>query len=246
MFRNFAHRIIRQNRDIYNKIADHFSDTRSFLWRDLEPLADFVKDGNSVLDIGCGNGRLYQLFEDLSRQDQVRSSEFRVQSIDFFGVDISEKLIEIAKEEYPDCQFEVADMTELPFEDEKFDIVFSLVAFHHLPTEDLQLKALNEMKRVLKSKGKIILLNWNAYSDWVKIKLKKGDYKDLGNHLFQVPWKTGEGESIGDRIYYGFTLEELENLFKTSGLKLEDQYFLRHGEKVGIEQGMNIVSILSK
>ena len=137
-------------------------------------------------------------------------------------------------------------MTELPFEDEKFDIVFSLVAFHHLPTEDLQLKALNEMKRVLKSKGKIILLNWNAYSDWVEAKLKKGDYEDLGEHLFRVPWKTGKGELVGDRIYYGFILEELENLFKKAGLKLQEQYFLRHGEKVGVEQGMNIVSVAAK
>ena len=234
-----AKQIILQNRQVYNKIADHFSDTRSFLWRDLEPLADFVKDGDSVLDIGCGNGRLYQLFSD-------KSTGIRPKKISYVGVDISEKLIEIAKEEYPDCQFEVADMTELPFEDEKFDIVFSLVAFHHLPTEDLQLKALNEMKRVLKSKGKIILLNWNAYSDWVEAKLKKGDYEDLGEHLFRVPWKTGKGELVGDRIYYGFILEELENLFKKAGLKLQEQYFLRHGEKVGVEQGMNIVSVAAK
>ncbi len=227
-----AKQIIRQNRQVYNKIADHFSDTRSFLWRDLEPLASFVKNGDNVLDIGCGNGRLYQLFGDLS--------------ISFTGIDISEKLIEIAREKYENCKFEVGDMVELPFEDEKFDVIFSLVAFHHLPNEDMQLKALKEMKRVLKPDGKIILLNWNAYSDWVNEKLKKGDYKDLGGHLFEVPWKTGKGEKIGERIYYGFTLEELEDLFKKVDLKIQDQYFLRHAEKVDLKKGMNIVSILKK
>lgn len=250
-------KIILQNKDVYNNIATHFSDTRSFLWRDLEILAQFAKDGDSILDIGCGNGRLYQLFAGLSSDESQLSSsrpkpQGRVEgspiasSIKFFGVDISEKLIEIAKEKYPEGKFFVGDMVELPFEDKKFDVVFSLVAFHHLPTADLQLKALEEMKRVLKPNGKIILLNWNAYSNWVNDKLKKGDYKDLGNHLFEVPWKTGKGEKVGDRVYYGFTLEELEGLFEKTGFKLEDQYFLRHGERIGVELGMNIVSILEK
>ena len=224
--------IIRQNREVYNKIADHFSDTRSFLWRDLEPLSTFVHDRDSILDIGCGNGRLYQLFTDLS--------------IAFTGIDIAEGLIEIAKEKYPKARFVVGDMVSLPFEDQEFDVVFSLVAFHHLPDEESQLKSLAEMGRQLKKGGKIILLNWNAYSDWVSEKLKKGDYKELGDHLFEVPWKTQKKENLGNRIYYGFTLEELEKLFEKTGLNLEDQYYLRHGEKVGVDKGMNIVSILSK
>ena len=227
-----SEQIIEQNKDVYNNIAAHFSSTRAFLWRDLESLAGFVKPKDRVLDIGCGNGRLYQIFANLS--------------ISFTGIDISEKLIEIAKERYPKCSFEVANMTELPFEGKKFDVIFSLVAFHHLPTQETQLKALEEMKRVLKSKGKIILLNWNAYSDWVKNKLKEGEYEDLGNQLFRVPWKTQVGENIGDRVYYGFTLAELENLAELSGLKMEDQYFLRHSERVDVKKGMNVVSVLSK
>lgn len=237
--------IIDQNRQVYNKIAGHFSDTRSFLWHDLEPLSSFVKDGDSVLDIGCGNGRLYQLFDK--------------KSIAYTGVDISEELIKIAKEKYPcppsavasgtgrqaELQFEVGDMINLPFQDKKFDVIFSLVAFHHLPERSLHIKALQEMKRVLKPGGKIIMLNWNAYSDWVKDKIENSDYEDLGNGLFKVPWKTPKQENLGDRIYYGFTLEELEGLFKEVDLNLEDQYYFRHGEKVGVEQGMNIVSILT-
>ena len=90
------------------------------------------------------------------------------------------------------------------------------------------------------------MLNWNAYSDWVKEKLAKGDYTDLGNNLFRVPWKTQEGKNIGDRIYYGFTSEELKNLFTAAKLNLIEQYFLRHFEKTDLKQGMNIVSILEK
>ena len=241
----FAHKIIRQNRDVYNKIAEHFSDTRHYLWRDLELYTPLVKSGDKVLDIGCGNGRLYQLFGGLSRPAEVKNLKRKTKKIDYVGLDISHKLIKIAKKNYPEGRFEVGDMTKLPFAQEEFDVIFSLVAFHHLPEQALQLRALAEMKRVLKPAGKIILLNWNAYSDWVAEKLKKGDYEDLGNQLFRVPWKTGKGEKVGDRIYYGFTPDELEELFKKAGLSLEDQYYLRQGERVGVEQGMNIVSVLN-
>ena len=230
--------IIKQNTGVYNDIANHFSDTRSFLWEDLAGLQDFTRGGDVVLDIGCGNGRLYQLFGQKARGREQKG-------IEFVGIDISDKLIEIAKNQYPKCTFVVGDMRKLPFEDLFFDVTYSLVAFHHLPDRESQLIALKEMKRVTKPGGNIILLNWNAYSDWVKNRIAKGDYEDLGDQLFRVPWKTPKKKVLGDRVYYGFTVEELEALFKDVGLKLEDQYFLRHGERVGVGQGMNIVSILS-
>jgi len=69
--------------------------------------------------------------------------------------------------------------------------------------------------------------------------------KELLN-FFYNNWKTQEGKNIGDRIYYGFTSEELKNLFTAAKLNLIEQYFLRHFEKTDLKQGMNIVSILEK
>ena len=231
--------VIDSNREVYDKIADHFSDTRSFLWEDLASFRDFVKEDDRVLDIGCGNGRLYQLFTQNTRFIEN-------DTIIYVGLDISEKLIEIAKDKYPECKFVVGDMRELPFEENSFDVAFNLVAFHHLPDRESQLKALQEVNRVMKKGGKVILLNWNAYSDWVINKIAKGDYEDLGSQLFRVPWKTPDKKVLGDRIYYGFKMQELEGLFGEVGFSLEDQYYLRHGEKVEVEKGMNIVSVLSK
>ena len=239
-------KIINQNRDIYNKIAGHFSDTRSFLWEDLILLKEFVKDRDRILDIGCGNGRLYQLFSSLSSSEGVVNDELGIRNIEFVGLDISEKLVEIARKSFLECKFLAGDMRSLPFEDDSFDVVFSLVAFHHLPDRGSQIQALKEIKRVVKPGATAVLLNWNAYSDWVKNKESKGDYEDLGDQLFRVPWKKQDKTVLGDRIYYGFTLDELEGLFAEVGLALKEQYFLRHGEKVGVEKGMNIVSVLEK
>ncbi|MBI5465241.1 hypothetical protein HY946_01375, partial [Candidatus Gottesmanbacteria bacterium] len=41
----------------YEEIAEEFSSTRKDLhWSELEKLTKDVKDGSSVLDVGCGSG----------------------------------------------------------------------------------------------------------------------------------------------------------------------------------------------
>ena len=94
---------IDQNTSAYNEIASLFSSTRQYIWKDIKPLLRFAKNGDNILDLGCGNGRLYQLFKDLS--------------ITFTGIDSSKGLIDIARESHPDAEFIVSDMRKLPLKD---------------------------------------------------------------------------------------------------------------------------------
>ncbi|MFA4830999.1 MAG: class I SAM-dependent methyltransferase [Patescibacteria group bacterium] len=222
---------IDQNKKVYNKIAKHFSATRKFLWDDLKPLAKYTKNGDKVLDIGCGNGRLYQLFSDLS--------------IDYVGLDNSEGQIEMARKNYPKAKFIIAEMTALPFDENSFDVIYCIAAFHHLPDEETRLQALAEMKRVLKSGGYILMTNWNLYSDSAQKTVKKGKWSQEAGE-FMVPWYNSQREILGQRYYHGFTLGELEDLFKKTGLVLEDQFYSRKGERGEIDDPGNIVSILSR
>lgn len=78
-------------------------------------------EGKAVLDLGCGYGE--------------NCAEFKSRGASsVLGVDISEKMLAVAKEEHPDIKFIHADMSDLSilFLNEKFDVVFSSLAVHYI------------------------------------------------------------------------------------------------------------------
>ena len=97
-----------------------------------------LKTGDKVLDIGCGKGLL--MF-DLTKV---------VPGIEMYGLDVSPYAIQHAKEEVKDRIVE-GNATQLPYEDNSFDFVYSLNTLHNLHCYDLY-DALKEMERVGKYK----------------------------------------------------------------------------------------------
>lgn len=75
--------------------------------------------GKAVLDLGCGYGENCARFKSLGATRVL-------------GVDISEKMLSVAFEENPDVEFVHADMSNLSFINEKFDVVFSSLAVHYV------------------------------------------------------------------------------------------------------------------
>ena len=75
--------------------------------------------GKAVLDLGCGYGE--------------NCAEFKARGAStVLGVDISEKMLEVAIEEHPDIEFLRADMSDLSFIKGKYDVVFSSLAVHYV------------------------------------------------------------------------------------------------------------------
>lgn len=209
MDKNYAQYLLNKTRQDYNLIADQFSSTRRFAWQELEPLYHYVLPEEKVLDVGCGNGRLLSIFKDID--------------INYTGVDNSKKLIEIAKKTYPSAAFLVADALCLPFSANYFDKVYSVAVLHHIPSEELRLKFLEEAKRVLRPGGLLILTiwdlwrgrgwRWNLESGFLKILGKsKLDFKDIF-----VPW-----QGLCQRYIHCFTRRELKNLIEKAGFKVKE------------------------
>jgi len=213
-------KIVQQN---YEDIADEFNQTRKkMLWPELLKLAGMVKDGDSVLDVGCGNGRLVEAFKTLS--------------IDYLGVDSSEKLIEAAKKNFEASEpqvksykLKVGNVLKLDMiEKENFDFIFCVAVLHHLPGKNLQIKGLEQMKNKLKPGGKIVLTNWNLWCQqkyfrivlkFIWLKLIGKNKMDFGDVVFD--WDKG---IVSQRYYHAFTKCELRKIAKKAGLKIERNY----------------------
>ncbi len=222
---------VKLNRDTYNKIYSLFHSTRQYLWDDILVFKKYLHDNMSVLDIGCGTGRLYQIFQEF-------------QGVDYIGLDQSEGQIAMAKQDFPDNKYIVSEMTNLPLEDKKFDFVFCIATLHHLPDVESRKKALLEMRRVLKPGGYLFMTNWNMNSAGAQKTIKKGKwFKTEENGGYIVSWSSPEGEKIGDRYYYGFGLEELHMLLKETGFEVLENFYCKKGKRSDMENGANIITI---
>lgn len=111
------------------------------------------------LDVGCGNGLvLLKLASKASKgesigidiwrsRDQSNNSKENVEkSIKQMGLDDRVKIV-------------TADMREMPFELNSFDIVTSSLAIHNVKPAEEREKALREIVRVLKDSGKLLLVD---------------------------------------------------------------------------------------
>ncbi|MCB0827893.1 MAG: class I SAM-dependent methyltransferase [Solirubrobacterales bacterium] len=88
----------------YAKVAD--------LVAEIEP--------ESVLDAGCGEGETLERLAPLMPRVVA-------------GVDLNPESVEFTRRRIPDGEFSVADIVDLPFPDDSFDLVFCLEVLEHIP-----------------------------------------------------------------------------------------------------------------
>lgn len=102
-----------------------------------------VGPGHEYLDAGCGAGMAAQMAA--ARGARVA------------GFDAAEALIAIARERVPDGEFRVADLEEVPFADDSFDLVTGFNAFQFAGNPA---RALAEARRVARPGGRVVVLTW--------------------------------------------------------------------------------------
>lgn len=171
-------------------------------------MKDYVKEGEKILDFGCGAGQWYEFFKE--------------KKVQYFGVDFSEKLIEAAKSKYPDTNFQVIDGINLPFENEFFDKVYAISVFHHLPSEKIRILVLKEIKRVLKKEGILILTVWNLRRKWKvkKLILKFSILKIFGKTKLDFGDVLMDWMGVKDFYFHCFSQKELKNLLSKASFNI--------------------------
>jgi ubiquinone/menaquinone biosynthesis C-methylase UbiE len=109
----------------------------AFVSSQLEP-------GARVLDLACGTGRI--------------SIPLAARGFDVHGLDISERVLEVARRDGPELEFRQGDMRELPWEDGSFDAVINLwTAFGYFDSQAEDERVLAEVARVLRRGGLFVI-----------------------------------------------------------------------------------------
>lgn len=104
----------------------------------------FDSDFPVVLDVGTGPGDLLKLINSVKPTAVLN------------GVDISQKMLEMAKKNIPQANFYKGKADKLPFKDSSVDIITCVASFHHYEDPGA---ALNEFYRVLKPNGRVYILD---------------------------------------------------------------------------------------
>jgi 2-polyprenyl-3-methyl-5-hydroxy-6-metoxy-1,4-benzoquinol methylase len=228
-----AARLIRLNRDFYERFSADFSATR----RRLQPgvtrlLPTFARDA-SILDLGCGNGEL------------ARTLARRGHRGPYLGLDFSVPLLSDASA-LPDgfsARFLETDLTSdwtLKVEGLTFNVITCFATLHHIPLPKLRLQFLQNVRKLLAPNGRFLLSNWQFLNSarlrariqpWERIGLTSAD-ADAGDYL--LDWRRG-GEGL--RYVHQFSEEELAGLAHESGFEVMETFYSDgEGGRLGLYQ----------
>ena len=160
----------RLNEEKWNSWANTFDSKRYARFRFMQKrlvLMLGLKGNQHLLDIGCGTGWAV-----------IYAASLVNNRGGFYGIDISPKMIEKAKSNSADCSnvfFFQGNAEQLNFKDNFFDFIICSNSFHHYFRPD---KVLSETYRVLKSKGRIYILDGTGDNFVIKIADKRAKKKD--------------------------------------------------------------------
>ena len=169
-------------------------------------------NGKTVLDLGCGFGE--------NCVDFINKGAVRV-----VGIDISEKMLAIAKGEnaFQNIEYIRLDMNDINTIDEKFDIVYSSLAFHYIKSFS---RLLGNISNLLKDNGLVIYsqehplttapkdgANWTINENGEPLYYNLSDYMDSGER--SVKW------FVDGVIKYHRPFSEIVNMLIEAGFKIE-------------------------
>ena len=149
--------------------------------------------GARIADLGCGSG----VFTDRLRQRGYQCT----------GVDLSPKLIRIAREKYPGIEFLEGDIERLPFPDGSFDAVLLAGVLHHLPE---RAKCAAEIRRILRPGGRFAAFDPNRMNPFMYL------YRDRSSPLYSSVGVTENERPVIAR--------ELVETFRQAGFNTATEY----------------------
>lgn len=208
-------------KEVYDIIAPEFDRSRQRVWSDLDFFKEYLPGKMRVLDVGCGNGRLLKFFKDC-------------EIVSYLGIDNSKELLSCAKKQHrgKNMLFKEGDAIDLKVKPSNYDAVFLIAVLHHIPSRELQLKALAEISNALAPDGLLYLSVWNLWrlkslpyfgKAFLRYVFSRGDFswKDL-----MIPWGKNPPKM---RFAHAFSLKELLRLLQDAGFEILAEQTTKQG-----------------
>ena len=166
-----------------------------------------VKADMNVLDIGCGTGAHLSLYQKLKCK--------------IYGIDLSPAMLKVAKGKLGEgADLQLCNATDTDFNDNMFDLILSSTVLHEM-SEKIRIDTLNETKRILKSDGRILLIDFHPG----KIKNFQGIYSKVIITIAEILAGRQHFRNYRHFIKNG----GLPNLIKHTGLEIKDQRIVSGG-----------------
>jgi ubiquinone/menaquinone biosynthesis C-methylase UbiE len=198
--------------EAYAKLG--FPGTYYLAYRDLpEIIFEHVK-GRKAIDFGCGTGRSTRFLRGLG--------------FDAVGVDISEDMLRRAREADRESDYRLIEEGDFSqFEDDAYDLALSAFTFDNIPTMEKKVRNFREIRRLLKSEGKIVNLvsspeiythEWASFStkDFPENKRAKS-----GDKVRIIQTDLDDKRPVEDVVW---TYESYKEVYKRAGLDLVKTY----------------------
>lgn len=164
-------------------------------------VVDFTNagDGSKILDVCTGTGK--------------QAFAFAKKCYEVIGIDLSEAMLRVAnkKNKFGNVKFEVADATNMRFENNSFDVSCVSFALHDMPLT-IREKALQEIVRVTKRNGMIVIIDYALPEN------------KIGRFLIYRFVSLYEGE-----YYSKFIKSDLEALLRKTGIEIKEELPILHG-----------------
>jgi len=167
-----------------------------------------VVNKGMALEIGCGPGEI--------------ANYLKMKGLDIIGLDISEKMIEVAKKLNPFIDFRLGDVFDLEFENNSIAGIVAPYLIVNFKLEDVP-KAISEMYRVLMNTGQI-LISFHSGNQELEI----NDFFVKGN---TIPYTYFDSDKVRDLIAdAGFNIIEYINRMPYMGEVTKRTYIFAEKE----------------
>ncbi len=205
----------RKVRETYDYISCHFNATRNYMWKECAGFIENAPKNSAFLDIGCGNGR---------NSLHALKLGFEVISCDISSAQLKVVKVKAGKDS-SNLSLLQCDAPSLPFESGSFNRALFIAVVHHLSTEKERIESLEEIGRVLKPEGKVLVSAWA---------LDQPRFKGISekNRDIILKW-----DRRYDRFYHLFCKGELEDICRKAGFDIissfraQDNYYIEMSKR---------------